>query len=56
MLRGICTELTTAEIAGKIGVSPRTVDFHRNNLLLKTGAKNAAGLAVYAMTKGIYTL
>ncbi len=55
VLRGICTELTTAEIAEKIFVSPRTVDFHRNNLLLKTGARNAAGLVVYAMTKGIYT-
>jgi two-component system, NarL family, response regulator DegU len=55
VLRGICAELTTAEIAGKISVSPRTVEFHRNNLLLKTGARNAAGLVVYAMTKGIYT-
>jgi len=55
VLRGICTELTTAEIAEKMFVSPRTVDFHRNNLLLKTGAKNAAGLVVYAMTKGFYT-
>ncbi len=55
VLRGICAELTTAEIAEKIFVSPRTVEFHRNNLLLKTGARNAAGLVVYAMTKGIYT-
>ena len=55
VLRGICTELTTAEIAEKMFVSPRTVEFHRNNLLLKTGARNAAGLVVYAMTKGIYT-
>ncbi len=55
VLHGICSELTTAEIAEKIFVSPRTVDFHRNNLLLKTGARNAAGLVVYAMTKGIYT-
>ena len=55
VLRGICTELTTAEIAEKIFVSPRTVEFHRNNLLLKTGARNAAGLVVYAMTKGLYT-
>lgn len=54
VLRGICKELTTAEIAEKIFVSPRTVEFHRNNLLLKTGARNAAGLVVYAMTKGIY--
>lgn len=55
VLRGICQELTTAEIAGKLFVSPRTVDFHRNNILLKTGARNAAGLVVYAMTKGLYT-
>ena len=55
VLRGICAELTTAEIAEKIFVSPRTVEFHRNNLLLKTGARNAAGLVVYAMTKGLYT-
>ena len=55
VLRGICQELTTAEIAEKIFVSPRTVEFHRNNLLLKTGARNAAGLVVYAMSKGIYT-
>ncbi len=54
VLRGICQERTTTEIAERIFVSPRTVDFHRNNLLLKTGARNAAGLVVYAMTKGIY--
>ncbi len=55
VLRGVCTELTTAEIANKLFVSPRTVEFHRNNLLLKTGARNIAGLVVYAMSKGIYT-
>ncbi|MBK6473858.1 MAG: response regulator transcription factor [Flavobacteriales bacterium] len=54
VLRGICKEFTTAEIAEKIFISPRTVDFHRNNLLLKTGARNAAGLVVYAMSKGLF--
>ena len=54
VLRAICQERTTAEIAAKLFVSPRTVEFHRNNLLLKTGARNIAGLVVYAMTKGIY--
>lgn len=54
VLRGICEERTTAEIAESIFVSPRTVDFHRNNLLLKTGARNSAGLVIYAMTRGIY--
>ncbi|MBS1567801.1 MAG: response regulator transcription factor [Flavobacteriales bacterium] len=54
VLRGICKELTTAEIGMQLFISPRTVDFHRNNLLLKTGARNAAGLVVYAMSKGIF--
>ena len=55
VLRGICQELTNTEIAGKLFISPRTVEGHRNNMLLKTGAKNTAGLVVYAMTKGYYT-
>lgn len=54
VLRGICQERTTAEIAEKLFVSPRTVEFHRNNLLLKTGARNSAGLVVYAMANGHY--
>lgn len=55
VLRGICQELTNTEIAGKLFISPRTVEGHRNNMLLKTGAKNTAGLVVYAITKGYYT-
>jgi DNA-binding NarL/FixJ family response regulator len=54
VLRAICQEMTTTEIAGKLFLSPRTVEFHRNNILLKTGARNVAGLVVYAMTKGHY--
>ncbi|MBX2981711.1 MAG: response regulator transcription factor [Flavobacteriales bacterium] len=54
VLRGICQERTTAEIALKLFVSPRTVEFHRNNLLLKTGARNSAGLVIYAMANGHY--
>lgn len=55
VLRGICRGLTNTEIAGQLFISPRTVEGHRNNMLLKTGAKNTAGLVVYAMTKGYYT-
>jgi DNA-binding NarL/FixJ family response regulator len=54
VLRGICQERTTAEIGEKLFISPRTVEFHRNNLLLKTGARNTAGLVVYAMANGHY--
>lgn len=55
VLRLICQELTTTEIAGKLFLSPRTVEGHRNNILQKTGARNTAGIVVYAMSKGIYT-
>ncbi|MCB0768648.1 MAG: response regulator transcription factor, partial [Flavobacteriales bacterium] len=51
----ICQELTTTEIAGKLFLSPRTVEGHRNNILLKTGARNTAGIVVYALTRGLYT-
>ena len=55
VLRLICQELTTTEIAGKLFLSPRTVEGHRNNILLKTGARNTAGIVVYAMTKGLFS-
>ena len=55
VLRLICQELTTTEIAGKLFLSPRTVEGHRNNILLRIGARNTAGIVVYAMSKGLYT-
>jgi len=52
VLRLICDELTTSEIAEKIFLSPRTIEGYRNRLLDKTGAKNTAGLVVYAAKQG----
>lgn len=49
ILQLICDQKTTAEIAQDLYISPRTVDGHRNNLLDKTGAKNTAGLVVFAL-------
>ncbi|MEM8906827.1 MAG: LuxR C-terminal-related transcriptional regulator, partial [Bacteroidota bacterium] len=49
ILQLICEQFTTSEIAEKLFISPRTVDGHRNNLLEKTGAKNTAGLVVFAL-------
>jgi len=49
ILQLICDQNTTAEIAQELYISPRTVDGHRNNLLDKTGAKNTAGLVVFAL-------
>lgn len=55
VLRLICQELTTTEVAGKLFLSPRTVEGYRNNILQKIGARNTAGIVVYAMSKGLYT-
>lgn len=52
VLELICKELTTAEIADKIHLSPRTVEGYRNRLLEKTKARNTAGLVVYAAKQG----
>ena len=49
----ICKQLNTHEIAEKLFISPRTVEGHRNNLLLKTESKNVAGLVVYAIQNKI---
>lgn len=54
ILNLICLELTNAEIAEKLFLSIRTVEGHRNNLLLKTGSKNTAGLVIYAVKHGIF--
>jgi DNA-binding NarL/FixJ family response regulator len=45
----IAEELTNAEIAEKLFLSPRTIDTHRRNLLQKLNVKNTAGLVKYAM-------
>lgn len=49
ILRYICKEYSNAEIAEQLFISVRTVEGHRTNLLLKTGCKNTAGLALFAV-------
>ena len=56
VLQLLCEQKTTAEIAELLFISPRTVDGHRNNLLLKTDSKNIAGLVFYAIQNKIVLL
>jgi len=56
VLELICKQFTTNEIGEKLFISPRTVDGHRNNLLLKTESKNVAGLVVYAIQNKLVNL
>jgi len=54
ILELVCQELTTLEIAERLFLSVRTVDGHRNNLLEKTGARNTAGLVIYALRHDLF--
>jgi len=49
----VIKEFTNQEIADKLYISKRTVDAHKRNLLEKTGAKNVAGLVIFALNNGI---
>jgi DNA-binding NarL/FixJ family response regulator len=49
VLQLICEQHTAPEIAEKLFISARTVDGHRNNLLLKLNCRNVAGLVVLAL-------
>ncbi|TVT41801.1 response regulator transcription factor [Hymenobacter setariae] len=53
VLRLICEGRTTAEIAEQLVMGRRTVEGHRQHMLEKTGAANAAGLVVYAVRHGL---
>ncbi|MCB0807405.1 MAG: response regulator transcription factor [Bacteroidales bacterium] len=54
VLYNICKGLSNTEIADGLYISKRTVDKHRENILLKTGSKNTAELVVYAIRNKIF--
>jgi two-component system invasion response regulator UvrY len=49
----LCQELSYQEIAGKMFLSPRTVDDYRKKLTRKLNVKGKSGLIVYAMNSGL---
>ena len=53
ILKLMCEEKTTKEIADLVDISPRTVEAIRDKLKTKTGAKSMAGLVMYALKNGI---
>ena len=52
----ICKGYSNQEIADNLFLSKRTVDKHRENLLLKTASKNTVGLVVFAIKHNIIAL
>jgi DNA-binding NarL/FixJ family response regulator len=53
ILQLIAQEYTNTEIAGKLFISPATVENHRNRMLQKLGVKNTAGLIKKGMEQGL---
>jgi DNA-binding NarL/FixJ family response regulator len=53
ILKLIVDEHTNQDIAGKLFLSMRTVENHRNNLLQKLSVKNTAGLVKVAIQEGL---
>lgn len=53
VLKLMCDEKSTKEIAEIVDISPRTVEAIRDRLKVKTGAKSTAGLILYAVKHGL---
>lgn len=53
ILKLICEELSTAEIAEKLFISPRTVETHRKHILQKTQVKTIVGLIKFAINNNL---
>jgi two-component system invasion response regulator UvrY len=51
-----CTEMTYAEIAKKMKVSPRTVDNYRESLFEKIKVTSRVGLVLYAVLKELVSI
>jgi len=51
-----CHQYTAKEIAEKMFISRKTVEAHKANLLLKSGAKNTAGLIIFATQTNLVNL
>ena len=55
VLRGIASGPTNKAIAGAYGISPRTVETHRERLMRKLGVSTVAGLTALALETGMLT-
>ncbi|WP_343605755.1 response regulator transcription factor [Fluviicola sp.] len=56
VLRLLCFQKTAKEIGEELFITPRTVEGHKNNLFIKTGQKNLAGLVIYAIQRSVISI
>lgn len=56
VLKAIAKGMNTHEISESLFISENTVEWHRKNLMLKFGARNATDLVVKALSKGFLSI
>ncbi len=54
IMKLICDEYTSKEIACNLSLSKRTIEGHRTRIMEKVGAKSIAGIITYAVEFGVY--
>ncbi|MEJ6397138.1 response regulator transcription factor [Yoonia sp. 208BN28-4] len=54
ILSSIAGGLTTKGIAEHLGISPKTVENHRSNIMAKLGVQSMAELLAYAIREGLF--
>ena len=54
IIRMICEEKTTEDIAKELNLSKRKIVSHRQRLLAKTGSRGGIGILTYAIKHGIF--
>lgn len=53
VLKLVCKQMSTKEIADVMCLSDKTIEGHRIRLMQKTNSKNLAGLVIYAVDHGL---
>jgi ArsR family transcriptional regulator, virulence genes transcriptional regulator len=56
VIRLVCQQYTSEEIAEELGLSKRTVEGYRANILEKMKAKNSVGILIYAVKNRLFKL
>jgi DNA-binding NarL/FixJ family response regulator len=51
----ICKEYSNKQIAEALGLNPRTVETHRQNIQEKIGSKNTAGIVLFAVKSQLFS-
>lgn len=52
IIKYLCDDLDSEQIASRMNISKHTVDNHRRNMLRKTNSKSSVGLVSFAFTEG----